>query len=78
MTICSERLHALIVEQRLQHPGDRELNRHVANAVALPTARGWRLSKSAESAQIDGVTALAMAAERAAQRVYAPRFLGWV
>lgn len=77
MTICSERLHGLVVEQRLQHPGDRELDTHVANAAAKPTPRGWRLVKSADASQIDGVIALAMAAERASQPVYAPRFLGF-
>jgi hypothetical protein len=36
MTICSERRHALIVEQRLQHRGDPELNRHVATPSRSP------------------------------------------
>jgi hypothetical protein len=40
MTICSEKLHAVIVEERLQHPGDPELDRHVANAVAKPPRAG--------------------------------------
>jgi phage terminase large subunit-like protein len=78
MTICSERLHGLIVEQRLRHPGVAELDRHVANAVAKPTPRGWRLVKSAESAQIDALISLAMAAERATQPVAAVRFHGWL
>jgi phage terminase large subunit-like protein len=79
MTICSERLHGLVIEQRLRHPGDPELDRHVANAVAKPTPRGWRLVKSADSAQIDGVIALAMAAERASQPAPQPvRLLGWL
>jgi len=49
-----------------------------ADAVSA-TRRGlqWRLVKSADSAQIDGAIALAIAAERAAQTVYAPRFIGW-
>ena len=37
---ASERLHAAVVEKRLQHPGYRELDRHVAHAVARPTGRG--------------------------------------
>lgn len=79
MTICSENLHRLVVEQRLRHPGDAELDRHVANAVAKPTPRGWRLTKSADAAQIDGVIALAMAAERASAPAPAPaRLVGWV
>ena len=78
MTICSENLHRLVVEQRLRHPGDAELDRHVANAVAKPTPRGWRLVKSADAAQIDGVVALAMAAERAEMSEPAPKLLGWI
>lgn len=79
MTLCSERLHGLVIEQRLRHPGVAELDRHVANAVAKPTPRGWRLVKSAEAANIDAVIALAMAAERAATPApQPPRLLGWV
>lgn len=78
MTICSERLHGLIVEERLRHPGVGELDRHVANAVAKPTPRGWRLVKSAEAAQIDALIALAMAAERATRQRRAVKLLGWV
>ncbi len=79
MTICSEKLHGLVVEQRLLHPGVAELDRHVANAVAKPTPRGWRLVKSAEAAQIDAVIALAMAAERASTPAPQPtRLLGWI
>jgi phage terminase large subunit-like protein len=79
MTICSEKLHGLVVEQRLRHPGVAELDRHVANAVAKPTPRGWRLVKSADAAQIDAVIALAMAAERASTPAPAPaRLLGWI
>jgi hypothetical protein len=47
MTICSERLHGLVVEQRLRHAGVAELDRHVGNALAKPTPRGRRLVKSA-------------------------------
>jgi phage terminase large subunit-like protein len=79
MTICSENLHRLIVEGRLQHPGDRELDRHVAAATAKPTPRGWRLVKAADSLQIDGVIALAMAVERASTPAPDPvRLLGWL
>ena len=79
MTLCSERLHALVVEGRLRHPGVAELDRHVANAVAKPTPPGWRLVKSAEAAQIDAVIALAMAAERASTAAPPPaKLLGWI
>jgi phage terminase large subunit-like protein len=78
MTRCSENLHRLIVEGRLRHFGHAELNRHVANAIAKPTPRGWRLVKSAEDAQIDAVIALAMAAEVAERAPQAVKLLGWL
>lgn len=79
MTVCSERLHGLVVEGRLRHPGVAELDRHVGAAVAKPTPRGWRLVKSADAVQIDAVIALAMAAERASTPAEPPaRVLGWV
>ncbi len=54
-----------------------ELDRHVANAVAKPTPRGWRLVKSAEAVQIDAVVALAMA--RAGERAGLPaEAAGWI
>ncbi len=79
MTVCSENLHRLVVEQRLRHPGDRELDKHVAAAMAKPTPRGWRLVKSSDGLQIDGVIALAMAAERASAPLKPPtRLVGWL
>jgi phage terminase large subunit-like protein len=47
MTVCSERVHRLVVENRLRHPGHPELDRHVGAAIALPTPRGWRWSRPA-------------------------------
>jgi hypothetical protein len=79
MTVASERLLAVIVERCLLHPGDPELDRHVASAVAKPTGRGWRLDKGDPSAdaQIDAVVALALAVERAdAPAPLRPRLLG--
>jgi len=66
MVPASERLYAAIVERRLRHPNDPELNRHVAAATAKQTPRGWRLHKLDRNAQIDAVVALAMALEAAA------------
>lgn len=55
------------------------LDRHVANAQAKPTPRGWRLVKSSETVQIDAVIALSMAAERACTpAARQPRILGWI
>jgi hypothetical protein len=78
MTRCSENLHRLIIEGRLRHFAHPTLDAHVANAVAKPTPRGWRLVKSGENAHVDALVALAMAAERASQPVPAVKFHGWL
>jgi hypothetical protein len=52
-------------ERRLRHYGDPDLDRHVAQAIAKPSGRGWRLDKLGRADQIDAVVALAMAVERA-------------
>lgn len=78
MTAASEGLHAAIVEGRLKHPGDPELDRHVASAVAKPTGRGWRLDKASRGVQIDAAVALAMCVERAEQRDPEPELVGWL
>jgi terminase large subunit-like protein len=78
MVPASERLHAAVVERRLRHPNDPDLNRHVAGAVAKATGRGWRLDKSERSAQIDAVVAMAMAVERAEHKVPQVELVGWL
>jgi phage terminase large subunit-like protein len=78
MTRCSENLHRLVIEQRLRQPGVAELDRHVANALAKPTPRGWRLVKSSDQAQVDGVIALAMSAERVEHAPAPVELLGWL
>jgi len=77
MVPASEGLHAAIVEQRLRHPGHPELDRHIANAVAKSTPRGWRLDKTREDVEIDAAVALAMAVDRAvAPRAARSRYVG--
>jgi hypothetical protein len=61
-----ENLHRMIVEGLLPHPGDPDLDRHVAAAEA--TDRGWRPDKMNDAAQIDAVVALAMACMRIGQK----------
>lgn len=78
MVPASEQLYSAVVEGKLTHPNDPELNRHVAGAVAKQTPRGWRLDKSERGAQIDAVVALAMAVERADQPAEPARLLGWL
>jgi phage terminase large subunit-like protein len=78
MIPASDRLYRAIVERRLTHPNDTDLNRHVASAVALDTPRGWRLAKAHRTAQIDAVVAIAMAVDRAEQKPKPVRLLGWL
>jgi phage terminase large subunit-like protein len=78
MVPASERLYRAVIERRITHPNDPDLNRHVAAAVAKDGPRGWRLDKAHRAAQIDGVVALAMAVERAEHRSEPVRLLGWL
>ena len=78
MIPASQALYDVVVEQRLVHPDDPRLNRHVAAAVARHGRRGWRLDKPAGGENIDGVIALCMAAERAAVRPEPVALLGWL
>lgn len=66
------------MEGKLTHPGDPELDRHVAATVARKTGRGWRIDKLGKDEQIDGVVALAMACERAEFRPEPVKLLGWI
>lgn len=78
MTVASEGLASVIIERKLRHFGDPDLDRHVAAAVAKPSGRGWRLDKLGRSDQIDACISLAMAVERA-QHVPEPlRVLAWI
>jgi phage terminase large subunit-like protein len=78
MIPASENLHRLITEGKLSHPGDAELDRHIAAAVAKQTRRGWRLDKLTKGAQIDGAVALAMACSRAVAPRSEVKLVGWV
>lgn len=79
MVQASEALYAAVVEGRLTHPDDPELNRHIAQCVARQTPRGPRLDKRKSRDQIDAAVALAMAIDRAAQPAEPePVLLGWL
>jgi phage terminase large subunit-like protein len=72
-----ENLHRIIVEGLLPHPGDPDLDRHVAAAVAKATNRGWRPDKMNDAAQIDVAVALAMACMRIEQKPAPVKLHGW-
>jgi phage terminase large subunit-like protein len=65
MVPASQALYDAVVERKIRHPNDEDLNRHVATAIARMKPRGWRLDKANESDQIDAVVSLAMALEAA-------------
>ena len=58
-------LYDAIIEGKLTHPGDRELDKHLATVIGRSTRRGLRIDKANESDQIDGACALLMAFEAA-------------
>jgi hypothetical protein len=78
MTVASEGLHAAIVDGRLRHPGDPELDRQVAAAVARRTRRGWRLGQGRAQRAGRHCDRLAMAVEGAQHRAEPVRLLGWI
>lgn len=76
---AASELYDAIVEQKLTHPGDDALDRHLATVVAKSTRRGIRIDKANESDQIDGAAALLMAHEAATAPEPAPtEVLGWL
>jgi phage terminase large subunit-like protein len=78
MIAASERLYDVIVQRRLVHPDDPELNAHVHAAVAKHTRRGWRLERPDRSSKIDAVVALAMAVDRHAYKPEPVALVGWI
>jgi phage terminase large subunit-like protein len=61
MCMAAQRLAELIAEQKIRHPDDPELNRHVLSAAAKSVGEGWKLVKGRSQNPIDGAIALAMA-----------------
>jgi phage terminase large subunit-like protein len=75
---ASRDLYQAVVERRIKHPNDADLNRHVAAAIARDTPRGWRVDRPDRATPVDGVVALAMCVARAAQRAPQVKLLGWL
>lgn len=61
LTTSTTDLYDLVRDRRLAVYPDPELRQHVLNAVAVATARGWRLDKSKSSKKIDAAVALSFA-----------------
>jgi len=78
MVPASARLHAAVSEGRLRHPGDPQLDRAAAQAVAKLVARGWRIDRGHSRDEIDPLTALCIAVDRAEAPKPEPRLAGWV
>jgi phage terminase large subunit-like protein len=79
MVPASARLHAAVTEGRLQHPGDPQLDRAAAQAVAKLVPRGWRIDRGHSRDEIDPLTALCIAIDRAeAPQPEPTRFLGFL
>ncbi len=68
LTAAAQNLYELIQGRTLALYEDKELRKHALNAVALETARGWRLAKEKTSSKIDGLAALSFACLDAIER----------
>ena len=79
---ASQRLRDLIVDRKLRHPGDRDLDRAVEIAIARQVPRGWRIDRpggrGARDEPIDPLTALVMALDRALAPRREVKLLGWL
>jgi phage terminase large subunit-like protein len=76
---ASEALYRAVVEGRLTHPADPDLDRHVAAAVSKASPRGWQLAKAAGGGNVDAAIALAMCVSRAVEPTPPPtRLVGWL
>jgi phage terminase large subunit-like protein len=79
---ASQRLRDLIVDGKLRHPGDQDLDRAVELAVARQVSRGWRIDRpggrGARDEPIDPLVALMMAVEQALAPKHEVKLLGWL
>jgi len=64
---ADQALYDAVIGGALRHYNDPTLNEHIRNAVALETARGYRLAKEKTSLKIDAAVALSMAHHGALQ-----------
>lgn len=58
---ADQALYDAIIGRSIRHYGDPTLTQHIRNAVAIETARGFRLAKEKTSLKIDAAVALSMA-----------------
>ena len=78
MIPACQRLYDAIVEGRIVHGNDPQLNAHVATAVARHGRRGWRIDKANRADKIDAAVSLAMALDRLEDRPAPTRLVGWL
>jgi hypothetical protein len=68
LTSAAQNLYELFQTRAIRLYADKELRTHALNAVAIETARGWRLAKEKSSSKIDGLAALSFACLDAIER----------
>lgn len=76
MVPAAQNLYQLAMAGLIEHDGDPDLARHIANAAAVQTRGGnggWRLSKGKSKKKMDAAVALAMAAHLASVVPEKPR-----
>jgi phage terminase large subunit-like protein len=78
MIPASQQLYDAVVEGRIVHGNDPQLNAHVAATIARHSRRGWRIDKANRADKIDAVVSLAMALDRLENRPEPAKLLGWL
>lgn len=72
LTQLGQNLYELIRHGNLITYPDEQLRRHISHAVAVESARGWRLAKTKRGHKIDLAIALGMSAWAAMQEESQP------
>jgi hypothetical protein len=72
LTAASQGLFELVTGRNLVMYADAPMRLAVSRAVALETARGWRIAKEKQSHKIDTIVALAMACHATVEGQAAP------
>jgi phage terminase large subunit-like protein len=81
LTQASQNLYELLQGRALQLYPSPDIRLAMSRAIAIETARGWRIAKEKQNHKIDVVIALAMSALAAVrspgESSYDPNFEGW-
>jgi phage terminase large subunit-like protein len=77
LTAASQNLYDLVMSQGIALYPDSAMRTSASRTIAVESSRGWRIAKEKQSAKIDVIVALALAALGAVKSQSESRFLGF-